>query len=119
MKIIPIPVLSDNYAYLIIDEPSNEAAVVDLSEAKPVAKVVQREGVTLTTVINTHHHWDHVGGNKELVKEFRSWRNKLYAHEVDPEERRKYVVLIRDLLEVIETLAQDLGSWVDLKEEGN
>ena len=44
MKIIPIPVLSDNYAYLIIDEATNEAGVVDPSEAKPVAEAVKREG---------------------------------------------------------------------------
>ena len=70
MNIITIPVLSDNYAYLIIDETTNEAGVVDPSEAGPVAEAVKREGVHFTTIINTHHHWDHVGGNKELVRAY-------------------------------------------------
>lgn len=52
---------------------------------------------------------------RELLKEFRLWRNKLYAHEVDPEERRKYAGLIQELLGVVETLAQGLGSWVEPK----
>jgi hydroxyacylglutathione hydrolase len=81
MKIIPIPVLKDNYAYLIIDEATNEAGVVDPSEAKPVAEVVKREGVRFTTIINTHHHWDHVNGNTELVQEFPQL--KVYGHKRD------------------------------------
>lgn len=81
MKIVPIPVLMDNYAYLIVDEATNEAAVVDPSEAKPVAAAVRREGVNFTTIINTHHHWDHVGGNKELVQEFPNLR--VYGHKRD------------------------------------
>lgn len=81
MKIVPIPVLTDNYAYLIIDETSKEAGVVDPSEAKPVAAAVKQEGVNLTTIINTHHHWDHVGGNKELVQEMPNL--KVYGHKRD------------------------------------
>jgi hydroxyacylglutathione hydrolase len=81
MKIIPIPVLTDNYAYLLVDEATREAAVVDPSEAKPVADAVKREGVKFTTIINTHHHWDHVGGNKELVQAFPDL--KVYGHKRD------------------------------------
>ena len=81
MKIITIPVLSDNYAYLVIDEATNEAGVVDPSEAGPVADAVKREGVNFTTIINTHHHWDHVGGNKELVQEYPNLR--VYGHQRD------------------------------------
>ena len=81
MRIIPIPVLADNYAYLLIDEATKEAGVVDPSEAGPVAEAVKREGVKFTTIINTHHHWDHVGGNEELVKEFPGL--KVYGHKRD------------------------------------
>ena len=69
MKIITIPCLQDNFSYLLICKKSLEAAVVDPSEAIPVQKVVRQNGVKLTTVFNTHHHWDHVGGNKDLVVE--------------------------------------------------
>jgi len=81
MRVVPIPVLSDNYAYLIIDETSKEAGVVDPSEAGPVAETIRKEGVKLTSIINTHHHWDHVGGNEELLKEFPGV--KVYGHKRD------------------------------------
>ena len=81
MRVVPIPVLADNYAYLIIDETTKEAGVVDPSEAGPVADTVRKEGVKLLSIINTHHHWDHVGGNKELVKEFPGL--KVYGHQRD------------------------------------
>ena len=66
MKIVTIPCLQDNFAYLLICKKTKEAAVVDPSEQAPVRKAVEQEGVKLTTILNTHHHWDHVGGNKEL-----------------------------------------------------
>ncbi len=67
MEIITIPCLKDNFAYLLICKKSLEAAVVDPSEAFPVQKIVKQNGVKLKTILNTHHHWDHVGGNKDLV----------------------------------------------------
>jgi hydroxyacylglutathione hydrolase len=81
MRIVPIPVLADNYAYLIIDETTKEAGVVDPSEAGPVADTVRKEGVKLLSIINTHHHWDHVGGNEGLLKEFPGI--KVYGHKRD------------------------------------
>src|SRR5215510_5820538 len=92
MKILPIPVLMDNYAYLVIDEATNEAGVVDPSEAKPVAAAVKREGVKLTSIINTHHHWDHVGGNEELVKEFPDL--KVYGHKRDKDRTPRITNLV-------------------------
>jgi hydroxyacylglutathione hydrolase len=68
MRIVPVPCLKDNYAYLVICEQTGQAAVVDPSEADPVLAAAAREGVTLTAVWNTHHHWDHTGGNERLVK---------------------------------------------------
>lgn len=67
MRIVPVPCLKDNYAYLVICEATNTAAVVDPSEAQPVIEAVQREGVTPRAIWNTHHHWDHTGGNKDLL----------------------------------------------------
>jgi hydroxyacylglutathione hydrolase len=66
MRVIPVPCLRDNYAYLVVCDDSNEAAVVDPSEAAPVLQAVDDAGVRLTAIWNTHHHWDHVGGNEEL-----------------------------------------------------
>jgi len=69
MRIVPIACLKDNYAYLVI-APGGEAAVVDASEAGPVREAVRREGVRLVAIWSTHHHYDHVGGNEELAREF-------------------------------------------------
>ncbi len=67
MDVFPIPQLSDNYAYLVVDRGSGEAAVVDCAEADPVLDEVARRGVTLRAVLATHHHFDHVGGNRDLL----------------------------------------------------
>jgi len=64
--ITPIPCLSDNYAYLVVCEKTRAAAIVDPSEAAPVLEAVKRAGVKPVAIWNTHHHWDHVGGNDEL-----------------------------------------------------
>jgi hydroxyacylglutathione hydrolase len=66
MRIVPVECLRDNYAYLVIDEPSRTAAVVDPSEAPPVQEALEREGVALSAIWLTHHHWDHVGGVETL-----------------------------------------------------
>jgi hydroxyacylglutathione hydrolase len=67
VRVVPVPVLQDNYSYLIVDEAERVAAVVDCAEVEPVLAAAQREGVTVTTVLSTHHHFDHVGGNEELA----------------------------------------------------
>ncbi|HWM87702.1 MAG TPA: hydroxyacylglutathione hydrolase [Kofleriaceae bacterium] len=67
MRIVSIPCLKDNYAYLVICEATRRAAVVDPSEAAPVLAAVRQQGVELEAIWNTHHHWDHTGGNQELV----------------------------------------------------
>ena len=68
MDVVPVPQLQDNYAYLVIDRTGGEAAVVDCAEAGPVLDEVRRQGARLTTVLATHHHYDHVGGNADLLK---------------------------------------------------
>ena len=61
-----IPVLSDNYVYLARDRASGQTAVVDPAVAKPVLEAAERLGWTITHILNTHHHGDHVGGNLEI-----------------------------------------------------
>ncbi|XP_078414784.1 hydroxyacylglutathione hydrolase, mitochondrial [Cetorhinus maximus] len=68
MKVELLPALADNYMYLLIDNETREAAIVDPVEPQKVVEAVKKHGVKLTTVLTTHHHWDHAGGNKELVK---------------------------------------------------
>ncbi|KAH9640711.1 hypothetical protein HF086_007282 [Spodoptera exigua] len=69
MDVKILPALKDNYMYLLVDRATNEAAVVDPVETKTVLQAVQDHQVKLTTVLTTHHHWDHAGGNEELAKQ--------------------------------------------------
>ncbi|XP_078273792.1 hydroxyacylglutathione hydrolase, mitochondrial isoform X3 [Rhinoraja longicauda] len=68
MKVELLPALKDNYMYLLIDKESREAAIVDPVEPQKVVDAVKKHGVNLTTVLTTHHHWDHAGGNEALAK---------------------------------------------------
>ncbi|WP_089094000.1 hydroxyacylglutathione hydrolase [Nodularia sp. NIES-3585] len=70
MQVIRLEALSDNYIFLLHDEQQNIAAVVDPAEAKPVLKKLIELQAELVAIFNTHHHQDHVGGNKELIKHF-------------------------------------------------
>ena len=72
MRIEIIPCLQDNYSYLIIDENNNFACVIDPSEADPIINFVENNNIKLQYILNTHHHFDHIGGNKELKKKFGS-----------------------------------------------
>lgn len=67
MDVVPVPQLSDNYAYLVIDRRTGDAAVVDCAEADSVLAAARAAGVRLTGVLATHHHFDHVGGNEALL----------------------------------------------------
>ncbi len=67
MAIIPVPQLSDNFAYLVVDDRSQQAGVVDCAEAAKVLDAVKANGVKLVAVLSTHWHPDHVGGNQDLV----------------------------------------------------
>jgi hydroxyacylglutathione hydrolase len=69
LHIQQLPVLSDNYVYLLRDEESGACAAVDPAEAEPVLFALREGGLILTHILNTHHHSDHVGGNERLKAE--------------------------------------------------
>jgi hydroxyacylglutathione hydrolase len=66
LTLLQIPVLTDNYIYLLHDPVSKETAAIDPALAPPVLDALDKEGWRLAYVLNTHHHGDHVGGNLEL-----------------------------------------------------
>ena len=72
MKIEIIKCLQDNFSYLIIDEKTQKACVVDPSEAAPIINFLNNKKLSLKYILNTHHHYDHVGGNSELKKKYNS-----------------------------------------------
>jgi hydroxyacylglutathione hydrolase len=66
MRVVSVPCLQDNFAYLVIDQ-AGRCAVVDPGEAAPVEAALAREQVQLTAIWATHHHPDHVGGIGALI----------------------------------------------------
>jgi len=93
MKIKIIPCLQDNYSYLIIDEKKNTACVVDPSEADPIIKILEKDKIKLECILNTHHHYDHVGGNQKLKKKYGA---RVFGFEGDKERIPGIDVLLND-----------------------
>jgi len=68
MQVYPISCLADNYAYIISDNNSQTVGVIDPSEASPIISFLNKKKLKLNYILNTHHHFDHIGGNDELKK---------------------------------------------------
>ena len=97
MKIQVIPCLQDNYAYIIIDESNRTACVIDPSESEPVINFLEKNNIELKFILNTHHHYDHVGGNKELKKKYAA---KIIGYNGD-----------KDRIPGIDFLVDDQDNW--------
>jgi len=70
LEIVQIPVLQDNYLYLIHDAASGDTAIIDPAVEDPVVAELDKRGWALTHIFNTHHHWDHTGANLALKERF-------------------------------------------------
>lgn len=62
LELVTVPCLQDNYDYLLHNSETGATALVDASEAEPIQAELDKRGWTLTDIILTHHHWDHVDG---------------------------------------------------------
>jgi hydroxyacylglutathione hydrolase len=78
LTIEPIPLLTDNYAYLLRDEATQRIAIIDPAEAAPVLQFLKNRQIDY--ILNTHHHPDHTGGNEEIKK---ATGAKIYAPKKD------------------------------------
>src|ERR1700733_2852967 len=84
LEISLVPCLSDNSAYLLPAPDDGLCAIVDPSEPGPVKQALSARGLKLTHILNTHHHFDHTGGNLPLKEEFG-------AKVVGPEKDRERI----------------------------
>ncbi len=66
LELVTIPCLTDNYAYLVHDPATGETALVDAPEAAPIKAELDKRGWTLTDILITHHHHDHIGAVDDL-----------------------------------------------------
>ena len=93
MKIEIIPCLKDNYSYLIIDEESNIACVVDPGEAEPIIEYLENTQIKLKFILNTHHHYDHVDGNQKLKEKYGA---SIIGYEGDKERIPGIDIMVND-----------------------
>jgi len=93
MKIEIIPCLQDNYSYLIVDEKKNTACVIDPSESDPIIKYLDDHKIDLKFILNTHHHYDHVGGNKRLKEKYKA---SVVGYKDDKDRIPEIDVLVSD-----------------------
>jgi hydroxyacylglutathione hydrolase len=103
VQVVPVPQLADNYAYLVFDPRSRVAGVVDVAEAQPVVEAAGHEGVRIAAILSTHHHFDHVGGNEDLIARGAPERLRVYGYAGD----RTRIPGITDGLDDGATLALD------------
>ncbi|MBK8482194.1 MAG: hydroxyacylglutathione hydrolase [Proteobacteria bacterium] len=118
MLIETVPLLADNYGYLVVCEESGQAAIVDPAEADAVVAAVEARGVELIAIWNTHHHRDHTGGNEALL---RRWKLRVYGHRsesgriaglTDPLEDGDAIALGRLAARVLHTPGHTRGALV-------
>ena len=93
MDIDIISCLNDNYSYLIKDDQTNVVAIIDPSEFDPCDKKIVQKYKKLDFILNTHHHFDHVGGNEELKKKYGS---EILGFERDKKRIPSIDVLLKD-----------------------
>ena len=93
MDIEIIPCLNDNYSYLLKDNQTDTVAIIDPSEFGPCDKKINQKYKKLDFILNTHHHFDHVGGNTELKKKYSS---KILGFREDQKRIPAIDVLLKD-----------------------
>lgn len=82
VEMVVVPCLSDNYAFLVHNAATKETALIDAPEAEPIQAALDARGWTLTDILITHHHWDHIDGLEPLRKNARVIGAQTDAHRL-------------------------------------
>ena len=98
LEIIRIPVLSDNYVWLVHEPESRETMVVDPAVAEPVLAEAEKRGWTITQIWNTHWHPDHTGGNAAI-------KEATGCHITGPEAERERIPTLDTMVKGGDTVA--------------
>jgi len=85
--------LDDNYGYLLHDPRTGATASIDTPEVEPINRALQERGWSLTHILNTHHHFDHAGGNEALKAQ---WQCKVIGAANDAARIPGIDVLVSD-----------------------
>lgn len=80
MEVVQLPVLMDNYAYFVTCPATGKVGLIDTPDATAILDYLKRENLEPAAILNTHHHWDHAGGNKEICQEYKI---PVYCSEYD------------------------------------
>lgn len=84
-ELVTLPVLKDNYAFLLHDAASQSTALVDIPEHAPILAELEKRGWALTDIWITHHHWDHIDGLAPLLEACaaKGWSPRVVAARAD------------------------------------
>ena len=93
MDVKIIKCLQDNYSYLLIDNSTKKACVIDPGEAEPIVNYIEENEINLKYILNTHHHIDHIGGNLILKEKYNS---KIIGFEGDKKRIPKIDILVKN-----------------------
>jgi hydroxyacylglutathione hydrolase len=86
MKVYQYPALKDNYNWILICEESNKCAGIDIYDSQTFINYVNENNLEPISILNTHHHNDHTGGNVEIKNKFPDI--KFYGSKYDMEHNR-------------------------------
>ncbi|SME99741.1 hydroxyacylglutathione hydrolase [Pseudobacteriovorax antillogorgiicola] len=122
LDVYQLPVLEDNYIYILRDSETGCCAVVDPAEAEPVESFLDNQGWGLDAIWVTHHHWDHTGGIKALVDRFDAdvWGSKEdhkripnIKHKLSEGDRLTLGAVEAEVIEVSGHTVGHIAFWVE------
>jgi hydroxyacylglutathione hydrolase len=86
LKVYQYSALEDNYHYLVYCKETLQAVAIDICDASKLFDFIKDENLKLKAILNTHHHQDHVGANREIIKKYSDV--KVYGSRYDYEKKR-------------------------------